>query len=159
MEVLAVDRDRAHSWNCPHPLPPEREQAGDHDESCHGVKRSDHDKRWHDDTYTHSHDHLSRRFDDQNQKFLNENFDTYVAKKHDLFDCFKRSKMEFMQPEFYRRVSEVYKPLPGSYTAIWRKVAVVDAKPFSWLTKTEPHGWRTRDLETIPLTSFQSWLM
>ena len=49
MEVLAVDRDSAHTGNCPHPLPPESEQVGDHDESCHGVKRSDHDERWHDE--------------------------------------------------------------------------------------------------------------
>ena len=49
MEVLAVDRDSAHSWNCPHSLPPESEQVGDHDQSCHGVKRSDHDERWHDE--------------------------------------------------------------------------------------------------------------
>ena len=49
MEVLAVDRDSAHTGNCPHPLPPESEQVGDHDESCHDVKRSDHDERWHDE--------------------------------------------------------------------------------------------------------------
>ena len=27
----------------------ESEQVGDHDQSCHGVKRSDHDERWHDE--------------------------------------------------------------------------------------------------------------
>ena len=124
-------------------------------------------KRYHTDTYTHSHDHLSRRFDDQNQKFLNENLDRYVAKKQDLFDCFKRSKKEFeefMQPEFYLRTREVYEPLPGIYTAIWNcRTAVVNAKPFSWFNKNELRSsstpWWTRDLETIPSTSFQSWLM
>ena len=51
MEVLAVDRDSAHPGNCPHPLPPESEQVGDHDERWHDEKLNDPDEKHHDEKY------------------------------------------------------------------------------------------------------------
>ena len=98
-----------------------------------------------------SHDHLSRRFDDQNQKILNENLDSYVARKQDIVDCLRRKERYERGEGYWFMHNVVYQHLPSIYTNVCLTVNLRvddDMKPYSWFAPPKNSISGSRGLPT-----------